>query len=97
MKKFEICIRGDNFLVERHGEVKKNGFYAVRFVEAEDTSKAVDKAMDSFRTELKDKVLNDKSDPPVMSVADVRDVYFFEKLMEVGEVLLPPTGFLWDE
>ncbi|MFQ5441178.1 MAG: hypothetical protein ACE5EB_00460 [Thermodesulfobacteriota bacterium] len=95
--KFEVCIRGDNFLVERGGKTGKNGFYAARFVDAENTSLAVDKAIVSIRADLKDAVLNEKSDPPVMTVADVRDVYFFEKLMEVGELLLPPKGFLWDE
>ncbi len=97
MTKFEICIQGKNFLIKRNGEVKKNGFYAVRFIEAEDTSTAVLKAMNLFRTELKDLVLNDESDPPKMRVVDVRDVYFFEKTMVFGDIELPPRGYLWDD
>jgi len=97
MTKFEICIQGKNFLIKRNGEVKKNGFYAVRFIEAEDTSSAVQKAMDLFRTELKGLVLNDESDPPKMRVVDVRDVYFFEETMVFGDIELPPRGYLWDD
>jgi len=97
MTKFEICIQGKNFLIKRYDEVKKNGFYAVRLVEAEDTSSAVQKAMDIFRTELKGRVLNNKSDPPVMKVVDVRDVYFFDETMVFGDTELPPRGFLWDD
>ncbi len=97
MRKFEICIKGDNFLVERNGEVKKHSFYAARFIEAPDTSAAVGLAMDSFREDLKGLVLNDKSDPPVMKVIDARDVYFFEKTMVFGDTELIGEGFLWDD
>lgn len=97
MSKFEICVRGENFLIKRTGPSKKNGFYAARFVEAKDTSAAVEIAMDSFRKELKEMVLNDESDPPSMKVVDLRDVYFFEKVMVFGDVELPPRGYLWDE
>ncbi len=98
MSKFEICIRGENFLVRgEDGAPRKTGFYAARFVEAQDTAKAVEKAMDSFRNELKDRVLNDKSDPPTMKVVDLRGVYFFEKTMVFDDFELPGEGFLWDD
>lgn len=96
MTKYEVCIEGKNFLVEIDGEVRKRHFFAARFIEAEDMSSATKKVMDSFREELKGKVLNDESDPPSMRVADVRDVYFFEKTMVFGDTELFPKGFLWD-
>ncbi len=95
MNKYEICIEGKNFLIERDGKVKKQGFYAARFIEAPDMSAATKMAMDSFREELKGRVLNEESDPPRMKVLDVRDVYFFEKTMVFGDTELKPEGFLW--
>jgi uncharacterized membrane protein len=97
MKKFEVCIRGTNFLIKTDNKAKKNGFYAARFVEAKDTSTAVEIAMDSFRSELKDAVLNDKSDPPVMNVEEVEEVYYFQDSMVVGDKVLPGKGFVWDK
>lgn len=97
MKKFEVCIRGNNFLIKKGKKVKKNAFYAARFVEANDYSAAVGMAMDSFRAELKDVVMNDPSDPPTMNVIDVKEVYYFEDKMAVGDKVLPAEGFVWDE
>lgn len=89
MRKFEVCIRGKNFLVKTGNKVKKNGFTATRFVEADDTSAAVDIAMDTLRAELKSAVLNDKSDPPVVDIAEVSEVYYFKD--ELG------GSIVWDE
>jgi len=97
MKKFEVCIRGNNFLIKKGNKVKKNAFYAARFVEAKDYSAAVEMAMDSFRAELKGVVVNDPADPPRMNVVDVREVYYFEDKMVVGDMVLPGSGFVWDE
>lgn len=97
MRKYEICIEGKNFLIKRDGEVKKQGFYAARFIEAPDMSAATKMTMDSFREELKGLVLNEESDPPRMKVLDVRDVYFFEETMVFGDIELPPRGFFWQD
>ncbi len=97
MRKFEICVRGRNFLIEEDGKQKKFGFYAARFIEAEDSSSALKIVMDSFRTELKSIVLNDESDPPNMKVVEICDVYYFTEKMEVGDMVLTGKGYLWDE
>ncbi len=97
MKKFEICVRGQNFLIEEHGEKKKFGFYAARFIEAEDLSAAGKIAMDSFRVELAPVVLNDESDPPTMKVVEVSEVYYFTEKMEVGDMVLTEKEYIWDE
>ena len=96
MKKFEVCIRGTNFLIKSGNQVKRTGFYAARFFEANDMSCALDIVMNLIRTELKDVVLNEKSDPPKVSVEDIYEVYFFgDTIMWEGNDL-PPEGFVWD-
>lgn len=97
MKKFDVCIRGTNFLIKTDNQVKKNGFYAARSVEANDISSAVERAMDSIRAELKNSVVNDKADPPVIKVEDVAEVYYFGDTMELEDKTVPTKGFLWDE
>ncbi|MBE9502987.1 MAG: hypothetical protein IME96_02290 [Proteobacteria bacterium] len=97
MNKFEVCIRGQNFLIKTDNKVKKNGFYAARSIEARDMSSAVDLAMDSFRAELGNSVRNDKSDPPVLNVVEVNEVYYFQENMIVENMVVPTTGFLWDK
>ncbi len=97
MKKFEVCVKGKNFLVKKDEEVKKHGFYAARAVEAKDTTEAVDVAMDSIRAELKKDVLNDESDPPIMCLEELYQVYSFEDSMEVGEKKFPTKGFVWNK
>lgn len=99
MRKFEVCIRGRNFLIKSNGKSIKNGFYAARSVEANDISSAVEKTMNLFRAELKDIVINDQSDPPALNVEEATEVYFFQDEMVVGEnnMTVPTKGFLWDE
>lgn len=97
MKKFEVCIMGKNFLIKRGRSAKKNGFLAARFVEADDYSSAVEAAMNSLRSDLKDVVVNDKSDPPVLNVVEINEVYYFQDRIEVGDKVLTGEGFLWDE
>src|SRR4030067_2788953 len=97
MKKFEVCIRGTNFLIKSGNQVKRNGFYAARFIEANDSSSALESVMGAIRDELRDVVLNDKSNPPKVSVEDIYEVYYFgDKILWEGKKLLP-EGFVWDE
>lgn len=53
--------------------------------------------MDSFRAELKDVVVNDKSDPPALNVEEICEVYYFQDEMVVGDKVVPTKGFVWDE
>ncbi|MEE9543050.1 MAG: DUF2231 domain-containing protein, partial [Thermodesulfobacteriota bacterium] len=97
MRKFEVCMRGENFLVKRDSKLKKTGFHAARFVEAEDMSAATQMAIDSFKAELGADVFNEKGDPPKLSVVEVEEVYYFQEEMSVGSMSLPGEGFLWDK
>lgn len=97
MRKFEVCMRGENFLVKRNSKLKKTGFHAARFVEAMDMSAATQMAIDSFKAELGAEVFNEKGDPPKLSVVEVEEVYYFQDEMSVGKMSLPGEGFLWDK
>ncbi len=97
MKKFKVCIKGENFFVKIDEEAKKHGFYAARAVEAEDSTGAIDAAMDAIRADLKKDVLNDESDPPTMILEELYQVYSLENCMEVGEIEYPTKGFVWHD
>src|SRR4030067_2581163 len=97
MKKFEVCIRGTNFLIKSGNQVKRNSFYAARFIEANDSSAALEIVMGAIRDELKDVVSNDKSNPPRISVEDIYEVYYFGDKIVWERKNLPPEGFVWDE
>jgi len=97
MKKFEVCVMGENFLIEIDGKVEKKEFLAARFVEAVDSSTAVDMTMEILREDLKEFVLNHPDDPPVMKIEEVDEVYFFQEKMALGNRLVPGKGFLWIE
>ena len=97
MTKFEVCIRGTNFLIKTDNQVRKNGFYAFRTIEANDMSGALEIVMGAIKAELKSSVLNDKSDPPKVSVEDIYEVYYFQDKIEWQGKILLPEGFVWDE
>ena len=54
MTKFEVCIRGTNFLIKTDNQVRKNGFYAFRTIEANDMSGALEIVMGAIKAELKE-------------------------------------------
>ena len=98
MRKFEVCIRGTNFRIKgKDGKTRKNGFYAARFVEANDISTAVEKTIASFRADLKEVVMNSDSDPPAMKVEEADEVYYFQDSMDINGLTVPGEGFIWDK
>jgi hypothetical protein len=68
MKKYKVLVRGENFLINVDGCVKKLGFYTTRFVEANDDREAEDNALSLLRTDskLRDCILNEESDTPML-------------------------------
>ena len=40
MKRFKVKLHGENFLLNLDGELKKFGFYATKFVKAENPQEA---------------------------------------------------------
>jgi hypothetical protein len=89
MNKYKVFVRGENFLLNRNGIAEKFGFYSTRFVEANNEEHAEETAIATLRDEptLRDAVLNEKSDPPMMYVEDISQLDSFEDLN------IPGTGF----
>lgn len=96
MKKFEVCIRGKNFMINIDGQFRKHEFYAVRCVEADDTSSALEIVMGGIKSELTDVVLNEKNDPPKVNVEDIYEVYYFQDTVEYKGKRILPQGFVWE-
>jgi hypothetical protein len=89
MKKYRVLVEGVNFLINIDDEIKKYGFYTSRLVHATDETEAELRVMDMLRIELKNTVLNEASDSPMM---------FAEEVEEVDMLYDDPasrTGFVW--
>ncbi len=89
MKKYKVLIEGGNCLLHAQKSPQKYGFFTTRFIEAQDSSNAEKIAIDLIRGELLEKVLNDPSDPPLLSLSEIREVESFDNH------LVPGTGFTW--
>lgn len=90
-KKFRIYINGINFLIRFEGKLEKHGFFTTRYTEGNNESEAELVAIDLIRDELKEIVLNQKSDPPVLNVQETVELESFEN------VDIPGRGFTWYE
>ena len=89
MKKYSVLIEGGNFLINIEGSALKCGFFTTRFVVAETNSAEKKKAIELVKLELKDTVLNDVSDVPIMYVEKVIEVESFAGFS------VPGSGFTW--
>jgi hypothetical protein len=94
MGKYKVFINGQNFWITIDGETKRWGFYTTRFVEAVSPKQAEKKAVQLIRDDpkLKENVLNDKSEPPMMFVERIEPLNSFNGLP------VPGTGYtFYDE
>jgi hypothetical protein len=89
MKKYKVFVRGQNFLLNLDGNTEKLGFYATRFVEAQNENQAEEKAISTIRAgpTLRDGVLNRQSDAPMLFVEEITELDSFDG------VDMPGTGF----
>ena len=89
MKKYKVFVHGQNFLLNLDGKAEKVGFYTTRFVEAKDDHEAEMNAISTLRNDpsLREGVLNEKSDPPMLYVEEIAELDSFDGLT------LPRTGF----
>ena len=89
MKKYKVFVCGQNFLLNLDGKVGKVGFYTTRFVEAQNDHEAEENAISTLRNDptLRDGVLNEKSDAPMLFVEEIAELDSFDGLT------LPGTGF----
>lgn len=90
-RKFRIYINGINFLIRFEGKLKKHGFYTTRYTVANNESEAELVVIDLIKNELKEIVLNQKSNPPVLKVQETVELESFDG------VDIPGKGFTWYE
>lgn len=76
MTKYRVQIDGRNFLIDIDGVVTKRGFITFRYVKAEDPTQAEERAVQMIREEkkLRDTILNEKTDPPIMHVLEILEL-----------------------
>ena len=88
-KKFRVLINGANFIFGQKNKEKdlREGFYTTRWVEANNSKEAEIMVNDLIWDELKSKVFNDPSDPPIMHVKEI------EELEDFGDHPVPGGGF----
>lgn len=89
MNKYKVLIEGNNIVILLDGKVGKYGFFASRFVEAKDSKEAETLVKNLISEELKSIVLNDYSDPPMMSIEENSEIDDF------GDNIIPGSGFTW--
>ncbi len=72
-KTFRILLRGENFLLESEGVVKRFGFYTTQFVKASNETEAERLAVEALgqSDRLRGRVLNDRSDPPMLFAEEI--------------------------
>ena len=80
MKRFEVKLHGKNFLFNLDGELKKFGFYATKFVTAENPQEAEKIAIILIRQNpnLRDTVLNENADRPTINLEEIKEVNFLK-------------------
>ncbi len=80
MKRFKVKLHGENFLFNLDGELKKFGFYATKFVKAENPQEAEKNAIILiYQTpNLRDTVLNENADRPTINLEEIKEVNFLK-------------------
>ena len=69
---YQVTVGGENFLIHIEGKEQRIGFHASRFIERNSREEAEREAMFRIGEELKDRVLNDFSDPPRLYIHQVQ-------------------------
>lgn len=91
MPKFRVMLEGRNFLIPDAGNGEsKHGFFANRFVEADDGKSAELLAVDQVRKKqsLRDMVRNIATDPPRIFLRGIEEVASFDDLPTLDQGLV---------
>jgi len=80
MKRFKVKLHGKNFLLNLDGELNKYGFYATKFVKAENPQEAEKMAIILIHQNqsLRDTVFNEKTDRPTINMEEIKEVNFLK-------------------
>jgi hypothetical protein len=94
MKRFEVKLHGKNFLLNLDGDLKKFGFYATKFVKAENPQEAEKMAIILIHQNpnLRDTVFNENADRPTINLKEIKEVNplkFFVKKSTTGFTFYP--------
>ena len=76
MSTYLIRLKGQNFLMDGDEGPRKKRFYVTRLVEAENPKRAETLALEMVSTDhsLQNSVLNEVSDPPIVSLESISEV-----------------------
>lgn len=74
MNYFRVLIHGQNFQIEQDGQIRTQGFFATRFVEAKDHDEAESLAVATLRDleSLREKVRNPEQDRPELVIEETQ-------------------------
>ena len=76
---FSVSLKGENFWLDVEGAPSRMGFFTTRYVMAESEKDAENKAVQMLRDDPKfEKLLNDKSDPPMVFCESIENVDPFD-------------------
>ena len=91
MNKYRALINGENFLLNFDGQLQKVGFYVTRVVYVQNPAEAELAAVNLVREDsrLKDNVLNERDDPPMLYADETEEIEESEGEENVD------TGFSW--
>mgnify|MGYP000728310311 CR=1 FL=1 len=83
MKKYQVKLKGENYLLSLNGEVEKFGFYATRFVKAESPFEAekMAKIMVCHDADLRGCIVNEGNGPPLLKLEELEEINFFSFLL----------------
>ena len=89
MKKYRVLLEGKNFIIKSDIGPERMGFYTTRFVKADSPEEAEKLSVDLIKSDsdLKNTVLNDKSDPPMIYLESL------DELERFGDNILPGSGY----
>ncbi len=86
MRKYQIYINGENFLMMNEGSKILMGFYTTRWVEASSSEEAEMKAIKLIKNDqsLRRATLNEKEDPLMLYVEEISELENFEGVNPPG-------------
>jgi hypothetical protein len=82
MKKYQVTIKGENYLLSLNGEIGKFGFTATRFVKARnpDEAEKMAKIIICHDEDLRGSIVNEGNGPPLLKLEKLTEINFLSFL-----------------